>query len=133
MRQHPEGFYIYTERGRELVKVPAAPGAEMREMVTAVNEGRPTFPDHNWGRATLECCIGMIESSRQHKEIDLEYQSPSPVKMPEPWNTPCWIARRPLKRAHASCGSGRNATWSRPSAASPARAIVRDDRLRAES
>jgi hypothetical protein len=52
--------------------------------VGALNEGRPTFPDHNWGRATLECCIGMIESSRQRKEIPLEYQSPSPVKMPEP-------------------------------------------------
>ena len=84
MRQHPEGLYLYTERGRELIKVPAKPGAEMREMVGAINEGRPTFPDHNWGRATLECCIGMIESSRQRKEVYLEYQSPSPVTMPEP-------------------------------------------------
>jgi len=84
MRQHPEGLYLYTERGRELIRVPAAPGAEMREMVGAINEGRLTFPDHHWGRATLECCIGMIESSRRRQEIDLEYQSPSPVRMPEP-------------------------------------------------
>ena len=84
MRQHPEGLYLYTERGRELIRVPAAPGAEVREMVGAIHEGRPTFPDHNWGRATLECVIGMIESSRQHKEIEFQYQSESPVKMPEP-------------------------------------------------
>jgi phthalate 4,5-cis-dihydrodiol dehydrogenase len=84
MRQHPEGLYLYTERGRELIKVPARPGAEVREMVAALNEGRPTFPDHNWGRASLECCIGMIESARQRKEIYLTSQSPSPVKMPEP-------------------------------------------------
>jgi phthalate 4,5-cis-dihydrodiol dehydrogenase len=84
MRQHPEGLYLYTERGRELIRVPARPGAEMREMVGAINEGRPTFPGHNWGRATLECCIGMIESSRQRREIQLECQSPSPVAMPEP-------------------------------------------------
>lgn len=86
MRQHPEGLHLYTERGRELVRVPAAPGAEMREMVAAIDEGRPSFPEHNWGRATLECCIGMIESSRQRKEIQLGYQSPSPVKLPEPLN-----------------------------------------------
>jgi phthalate 4,5-cis-dihydrodiol dehydrogenase len=84
MRQHPEGLYLYTERGRELVPVAAQPGAEMREMVAALSEGRPSFPDHNWGRATLECCIGIIESSRQRREISLEYQSASPVKMPEP-------------------------------------------------
>jgi len=84
MRQHPEGLYLYTERGRELVPVPAAPGAEVREMVAAITERRPTFPDHNWGRASLECCIGMIESSRQRKELEFEYQSPSPVRMPEP-------------------------------------------------
>ncbi|MPZ15482.1 MAG: hypothetical protein GEU73_13855 [Chloroflexi bacterium] len=84
MRQHPEGLYLYTERGRELIPVPSNPGAEMREMVSAINEGRPSFPDHHWGRATLECCIGMIESSRQRQEIQLEYQCPSPVKIPEP-------------------------------------------------
>jgi len=84
MRQHPEGLFLYTERGRELVQVPAKPGAEVREMVGALTEGRPTFPDHNWGRATLECCIGMIESSRQRREILLAYQCPSPVRMPEP-------------------------------------------------
>jgi len=87
MRQHPEGLFLYTERGRELIRVAAAPGAEMREMVSALDGGRPTFPDHNWGRATLECCIGMIESSRQRREMTLEYQSPSPVKMPDPLKT----------------------------------------------
>lgn len=84
LRQHPEGLYLYTERGRELVPVAARPGAEMREMVAAIHEGRPSFPDHNWGRATLECCIGVIESSRQGRELSLEYQCPSPVTMPEP-------------------------------------------------
>lgn len=84
MRQHPEGLYLYTERGRELVQVPARPGAELREMVSALNEDRPTFPDHRWGRATLECCVAMIESSRQRREFMLEYQTPSPVTIPEP-------------------------------------------------
>jgi phthalate 4,5-cis-dihydrodiol dehydrogenase len=84
MRQHPEGLYLYTEQGRELIQVPANPGAEMREMVGAITENRPSFPDHNWGRATLECCIGIIESSRQGREIELGVQCPSPVRIPEP-------------------------------------------------
>src|SRR6266542_3550484 len=87
MRQHPGGLYLYTERGREVMPVDARPGAEVRDMVGAVNERRRSFPDHNWGRATLECCIGMIESSRRKQEMTLEYQSPSPVKMPDPLKT----------------------------------------------
>jgi phthalate 4,5-cis-dihydrodiol dehydrogenase len=84
MRQHPEGFYLYKDGARQLIQVPERPGGELRELVESIQEDRPAFPDHNWGRATLECCIGMIESSRQHREIELHSQSPSPVVMPPP-------------------------------------------------
>lgn len=84
IRQSPEGLYVYTEDGREEVEVDPDINTrgftELRELSAALEEGRPVFPNHLWGRATLEACVAMIESSRQNRELELRYQVPSPLR-----------------------------------------------------
>jgi phthalate 4,5-cis-dihydrodiol dehydrogenase len=79
IRQSPDGLSLYTENGVEDVPVPRNPGrtAELSELQVALAEGRPVFPDGRWGRATLEVILGMLDSSRQHREVFLSRQVPS--------------------------------------------------------
>ena len=79
IRQSPDGLYLYAEDGVEEIPVPRNPGraAELIELQTALAENRPVFPDGRWGRATLEVILGILDSSRQHREILLSRQVPS--------------------------------------------------------
>ncbi len=79
IRQSPDGLYLYTENGIEEVPVPRNPGrtAELMELQGALAEGRPVFPDGRWGRATLEVILGILDSSRERREILLSRQVPS--------------------------------------------------------
>jgi phthalate 4,5-cis-dihydrodiol dehydrogenase len=83
IRQSPEGLYVYTEDGRGEVEVDADLNTrgftELRELSAALEEKRPVFPNHLWGRASLEACVAMIESSRLKREVELKYQVPSPL------------------------------------------------------
>jgi predicted dehydrogenase len=85
IRQSPQGLYVYTEAGREGVPCAADEGrsAELRELHQALEQDRPAFPDGRWGKATLEVCIAMLQSSQHHREITLAHQTPS-VDMQEP-------------------------------------------------
>ena len=82
IRQSPDGLYVYTEKGREEVLMTERElrAGEIQALVDAVRESRPSFPDVRWGRATLEACIAMIESGREHKEIIMKHQVPSPLR-----------------------------------------------------
>jgi len=44
------------------------------ELVEAVFLDRPPLHDGEWGRATLEVCIGMLESARSNADVRLGYQ-----------------------------------------------------------
>jgi hypothetical protein len=79
IRQSPDGLYLYTESGCEELPVTQRLGrtAELVELRDALAEGRPVFPDGTWGRATLEVCLGILDSSRQRREIPLSRQVPS--------------------------------------------------------
>jgi len=79
IRQSPDGLYLYTESGCEELPVARGHGraAELVELRDAVAAGRPVFPDGRWGRATLEVCLGILDSSHQHREIALSRQVPS--------------------------------------------------------
>ncbi len=78
IRQSPGGVYVYAEGGRE--EIPCAPdagrSAELRELHQAVVQDRPAFPDGRWGKATLEVCIAMLQSSKERREIALKHQLP---------------------------------------------------------
>ena len=84
IRQSPDGLYVYTEAGCEEITAPSHAGraGELIELRDALAQGRPVFPDGRWGRATLEVCMGMLDSSREHREIRLARQTPVP-----PWPT----------------------------------------------
>jgi phthalate 4,5-cis-dihydrodiol dehydrogenase len=79
IRQSPDGLYVYTEAGAEEVPVTRNIGraAELIELRDALTTGRNVFPDGRWGRATLEVCLGILDSSREHRQIALSRQVPS--------------------------------------------------------
>lgn len=83
IRQSEHGLYVYTEQGREEIPLPPAStgrGApEVAEIKASLEENRPVFPDAAWGRASLEACLAIIESSRERREVYLKYQTFSPV------------------------------------------------------
>jgi phthalate 4,5-cis-dihydrodiol dehydrogenase len=79
VRQSPDGLYLYTDTGCEEIRFSRGAGraAELIELRDALAAGRPVFPDGIWGRATLEVCLGILDSSREHREITLSRQVPS--------------------------------------------------------
>jgi phthalate 4,5-cis-dihydrodiol dehydrogenase len=79
IRQSPGGIYVYAEGGREEISCVPDEGrsAELRELLAAIAQDRPPFPDGRWGKATLEVCIAMLQSSDQHREVELMHQLPS--------------------------------------------------------
>jgi len=81
MRQSQDGLYIYSERGREEIPVARNAGraAELIEFRDALAAKRPVFPDGVWGRATLEICLGILESSETHRDIRLTRQAPAEI------------------------------------------------------
>lgn len=81
IRQSRDGLYVYTESGCEEIAVAPHVGraGELIELRDALAQSRPVFPDGRWGRATLEVCMGMLESSRAHREISLSLQTPVPT------------------------------------------------------
>ena len=79
LRQSPDGLYLYTEAGCEEMRIEANAHreAELVELMAALSSGRAAFPDGKWGRATLEVCLGILQSSRTRREIALTLQVPS--------------------------------------------------------
>jgi len=84
IRQSPQGIFIYSEAGREEIPCAMDEGraAELKELYAAVRENRAPFPDGRWGKATLEVCLAMLQSSNERREIALAHQIP-PVEMKE--------------------------------------------------
>jgi phthalate 4,5-cis-dihydrodiol dehydrogenase len=79
IRQAPDGLFVYDEAGCAEIAVDRSLGqaAELIELRDAVGEGRPAFPDGAWGRATVEVCLAIIQSSREHRPVPLTRQVPS--------------------------------------------------------
>ncbi len=48
--------------------------AELEELYDSIYSGAVLRHDGRWGTATLEACIGMIESARSRREIRLRHQ-----------------------------------------------------------
>jgi phthalate 4,5-cis-dihydrodiol dehydrogenase len=77
LRPLPDGIMIYGDTGvrREPLPPPAVPRAEViDELVTAVREGRPPLHGGEWATATLEVCLGILESARTGREIAMRHQ-----------------------------------------------------------
>ncbi len=77
VRQSPNGIYVYDNNGREEIPVNGGRGTgmlEMREMYECLFEGKPIVHDGRWALATLEVQMAILESSREHREIQVSRQ-----------------------------------------------------------
>jgi phthalate 4,5-cis-dihydrodiol dehydrogenase len=85
IRQSPDGLYLYDDDGvKELVleDMPQGRDAELRELYNAVRLGKPVFHSGAWGMATLEVGLGIRESTKTHKQIELTHQ----IEMPDEYD-----------------------------------------------
>ena len=83
IRHSAYGLYIYDDDGqREIELTPEGllgPGerrGELVELYEAVRGDAPIYHTGEWGMATLEVCLAIIESAKQRKEIMLQHQVP---------------------------------------------------------
>lgn len=80
VRQSPDGVYVYDRDGRREIAAGAGykrGAAELMELADSLAEGRQPYLDAAWGRATLEVCVAILESSELRRELELRYQLPA--------------------------------------------------------
>jgi phthalate 4,5-cis-dihydrodiol dehydrogenase len=84
VRQYPEGLIIYKDDRRQELPVDAGDGyaqryttTEVREIHHAiVNDAPVALHDARWHKATLEVLLGVMQSSKEHREITMHHQTP---------------------------------------------------------
>jgi phthalate 4,5-cis-dihydrodiol dehydrogenase len=81
IRHSAYGITVYSDAGKRDINLNEVQGvvgrrAEILELVYSLTNGTPLYHDGRWGLATLECCMALLESSREHKEIMLKHQIP---------------------------------------------------------
>ena len=83
LRTTPEGVMVYGDFERRLHRLdpPRIPRGEViDELWAAVVEGRAPVHTGEWGMATLEVCLAMLESSRRAVEVRLGRQGAGDVR-----------------------------------------------------
>jgi phthalate 4,5-cis-dihydrodiol dehydrogenase len=77
LRPMPSGVMIYADDKKFLDRLPA-PAVPRREVIdelyAAVIEHQPPLHSGEWGLATLEICLAILESARNAGEIQLSHQ-----------------------------------------------------------
>jgi phthalate 4,5-cis-dihydrodiol dehydrogenase len=95
IRQTPDGLRIYGPDGARDIPVAAGPRyaqryttTELNLMLDALDHDRPLAShDGRWGRATLEVCLGILQSTHERSEVRLHRQTAyQPARLP-PTNT----------------------------------------------
>ncbi len=77
LRPLPGGVMIHADARQwmEALAPPVIPRIEvMDEFHAAVTGERAPVHDGRWARATLEVCLAMLQSAREQREIELDYQ-----------------------------------------------------------
>ena len=83
LRPTAEGVTIYADEKRWLDALPAPeiPRAEViDELVGAVLHGRSPLHSGEWGLATMEVCLAILQSAQERKEIALTHQVGVPFR-----------------------------------------------------
>ncbi len=78
LRPMPNGVAIYDDVSRrfDAIADPAVPRAEViDELYNAVFFGRPPLHNGEWGLATMEVCLAILQSAREQREITLQHQT----------------------------------------------------------
>ena len=83
IRHGPRGLILYDDRGTHEIDLsidrdmgPGYRRAELEELYDAVVEDRPIFHTGEWGLATLEVVLGIIQSGVEGREIRMQHQVP---------------------------------------------------------
>jgi phthalate 4,5-cis-dihydrodiol dehydrogenase len=77
LRPLPHGVMVYGDDAKRLEEIPAPaiPRAEVvDELYAAVMSGTPPLHSDEWGLATLEICLGIVESAKTGREVALRWQ-----------------------------------------------------------
>ena len=84
LRPTANGVAVYTAEGMREETIPPGRGVPgrgdvMNELYEAVVNGAPLVHDVRWGKATLEACLAILESSRTRQEVTLSHQVALPA------------------------------------------------------
>ncbi|WP_111414566.1 Gfo/Idh/MocA family oxidoreductase [Billgrantia lactosivorans] len=77
LRPVPQGVQVYahTRRYLETIPSPKIPRREvLDELIGAIRHDRDPIHTGEWGMATMEVCLALLESARDGHEITLSYQ-----------------------------------------------------------
>lgn len=76
------GVRLLTDRGSSGFNAPVPlqnrEGKVIDELLGAIDQDRPVIRDGRWGKATLEVCLAILQSSHEHREVSLSHQTPVP-------------------------------------------------------
>jgi len=83
IRHSAYGLTVYGDDGRREINLDQVQGVvgrrvELMELYDSAVLGKPVYHDGRWGMATLEVCLALLESSREHREVQLTHQMPVP-------------------------------------------------------
>ena len=83
IRHGPRGLILYDDEGTHEIDLQVdrdmGPGfrrAELEELYDAVVDEKPIFHTGEWGLATLEVVLAVIQSGAEHREIEMQLQVP---------------------------------------------------------
>jgi phthalate 4,5-cis-dihydrodiol dehydrogenase len=89
IRQTPTGLIVYGDD--EVREIPVSLGegqphrytwSELDLMLEALDNDRQLFShDGHWGKATLEVCLGIDQSARDRREVQMQHQSSYPSEV----------------------------------------------------
>src|SRR5258705_11610569 len=82
LRPMPNGVAIYDDVSRrfDAIADPEVPRAEViDELYNAVFFGRAPLHNGEWGLATMEVCLAILQSAREQREITLQHQTSVPA------------------------------------------------------
>jgi phthalate 4,5-cis-dihydrodiol dehydrogenase len=77
LRPLPHGVMVYGDKTRHLDEIPSPkiPRAEViDELYAAAISGTPPLHSGEWGLATLEICLAILESAKTGLEVELKWQ-----------------------------------------------------------
>ena len=85
LRPVPDGVHVYLGRERSFIDLgaPALPRPEVvEEIVSVLRQGQAMLHSGEWGRATLEVCLGMLGSARTGQPMPMSRQCRARLVVP---------------------------------------------------
>lgn len=80
LRPSADGVLVYAGGQKREIPLPVQDrdAKVVDELLALLEHGKPVIRDGRWGKATLEVCLAILQSSRERREIYLKHQVPVP-------------------------------------------------------